>query len=377
MKGAVEPISAGQYMLLLLSSCLVGDVYIWPQYITEHAGPDALLVLAAGTAAAMALAGLQAWWSLSTGHASLMESLADTWGHAPGLVLTGATLLLGMGLDAVLLALYSDMLQVFYYPATPRWATMILLVATASWLASRTVSGLARNVQIWLPPALITFLAVSTASFSNASQLAAAVPSGSLPPLNFAEATAATWFLFANAALPATLLPHVRMPNPRRLVAITILVVAMQGLLLLMLLSLVVGTLGIRPTSEIAWPIVYVFSLVVMRTFFLRGVGLFIVLSWTVVAVLYGATHIQNVLLNLGPVSVQQRTRWVALVGVILLVVAHEISSATNARDLLLHDLTPLNFLWMLVLMPLTALVWVVRRTIKAPRSAPPPPDPP
>lgn len=375
MKGLVEPISANQYMMVLFVSLIVGDVYIWPQFLTEHAGPDSLLVIAAATVLAAALMGVQAWWTMHARQPSLFAAFSDTWGHTAAVGLTSITLLLGLGLDSVLLALYSDMLQVFYYPETPRWATMALMVATAGWLAARTVSGVARNTQIWLPPALITFIAVVLASYVNVSQVSAVIPRGSIPPWDFMQATGATWFLFATAGLPASLLPHVRGVTTRRAVGMTIAVVATQGIILAMLLSLTVGTLGIVPTAKIEWPIVYVFSLVVLPTFFLRGVGLFIILSWTTVAVLFGATHFQNVLLNLGALSRPRRTLWATLLGGLLLIGAHEIGSVEAARELLFHVVTPLNFIWMLLVMPLTAAVSLLRRKPKVGKVAAPPPD--
>ena len=86
--------------------------------------------------------------------------MRETWSPGLGPVLTWITMLLMLALDAVILYLYGELLQTFFYPATLTWVTVVTMGALAVWMAVRSLAVVARNVQFWFPLILASFILV-------------------------------------------------------------------------------------------------------------------------------------------------------------------------------------------------------------------------
>lgn len=65
--------------------------------------------------------------------------------------------ILCMTLDGVMLALFGQMLHVFFYPLTPTVVPLILIGLSGIWIAIRPFSTVARNVQFWFPLIILSF----------------------------------------------------------------------------------------------------------------------------------------------------------------------------------------------------------------------------
>jgi hypothetical protein len=167
-----------------------------------------------------------------------------------------------------------------------------------------------------------------------------------------------TWFLYANGGVVMSLLPHVRCQHPKQLKRVAWGAIGFQGVILLILFAVVVLTVGPYAGAMLHWPIVYVFSLVTVRTFFIKGVGLLITLIWSSALVLYLTVHMFCFGWNLGTVFGPERYRWtVALATLATAAVAIAMPSDVVARALLFNWVNPGDFGWTLVVVS-TSWAW-------------------
>ncbi len=359
MKAASEPISPGQYFLLIMVAVVAGSVYLWPAYVVGLAGSGGYVSLWIATGVAAGVAAIQVSWMRRMVYRPYAVAMKDTWSPALGTVLAWITMALMMALDVVILYLYGELLQTFFYPATPSWVTIGAIGGLAVWIAIRSLAVVARNVQLWFPLLLASFVVVLALSAGDMRFPSAAAPNLAEPVSSMARASVATWFLYANPCAAATLLPYVRRGRRSSSGKLAVAAMALQGIILTTILFSVLATLGPVPIANMTWPIIYVFSVVQVRTFFVQDVGMLILITWTVAMILHLGVHMFVVSWNVGPplggVN-PQRQYLVAGIGLAIVLGALAIGSVAEAKVWLFQVLTPLDLAWTVILVPATAL---------------------
>ncbi|MBX5466117.1 MAG: spore germination protein [Firmicutes bacterium] len=363
MRAPAEPISPGQYLMMVAISVVAGGVYLWPAYLVRAGGADALWGLLLTTAAAMGLSWLQTLWGARTRAATLAQVLARTWGKAGMILGLGGTMAWCLALDGCLLSLYGDMLKEFYYPFTPAWFTTLCLMAMAGWIAAKSLSGVARNVQFWFPLVILSVAVVIASGLPNTHHWRAALPAPTLYVAPIGRAALGTWFLYVNGGVTMTLSAHVRHRGQAQTAPLALYAIAFQGFMLLVLYVVVVSTLGPAAVAELRWPIIYVFSLITVRSFFVKGLGAFIVITWTVAMVLYQTVHLFCATWNL-----QMAFRWrpegrpalVAAMGIAVWGVSLAIPSDVAAHQLIFSVINPYDLAWVALLTVASLIRWLL-----------------
>jgi hypothetical protein len=359
VSGPVERISGGQYFLIGLVSVLAGGVYLWPSYVVAVAGVNAVYAIGATTAAAILITVMQIGWVERDVEGPVGSGLRQVLGTIGAWLILPVNGVLCLGMTTVLLALYTDMLQTFFYPFTPRLVMAGAMALTATSIAIRPLATVARSVQFWFPFLFASFIAVLAMAFGNASHWVAFHPTLPINPEATGRAAISTWFLFANSGLMASIAPFVRWKrrSKARLVAGTVLVV--EGGVLVLLLGIVLATLGPLAVRQLTWPIIYVLSLVSVETFFLKGVGVFSLLLWTAALVLYLTLHFYCVSWNIEALAGGPRRLYVGGLALAAMLGAILLTSVVEAEQMLFRFLNPLDFGWAALTTP---MVWVVAR---------------
>jgi hypothetical protein len=131
----------------------------------------------------------------------------------------------------------------------------------------------------------------------------------------------------------------------------------------------VISTLGPAATAQLQWPMVYVFSLVSVKTFFFKGVGMFVIITWTTALVLYLAVHIYCFSWNVQTMADLSSLvrRWIALgAGIVVTTIAILIPSTSSAGKILFGVLNPVDLSWTVGATVLSVIVaWVRHRRRK------------
>lgn len=362
MKGPVEPISPGQFFWVTVVSVLAGGIYLWPQYSVSQAGTDAILSTLAVTAVSAAMLWMQCSWARKLEAASVVEGLQSTWGTIPAFALVGIGAVLMIALDSVLLSLYGDLLQTFFYPLTPRVVMVIAVAMAAAWVGMRSLAVVARNVQFWTPLIGIVFIAVVALAVPNATHLSAVRPAFPVNLAGSARASIGSWFLFANGGVAAGLSGSVRWKGKSRTGLLAAVATITQGLVLLILLALVIGTLGTPVVPELTWPIIYVFNLVTLRAFFVTGTGIFVVLIWSISMVLFLGVHLFHMSVNMEVMAGGPRRLYVFGAAAVLILGSFLIRTLLMAKVLLFDWIDPIYLIFIVGVVFITYGFTLVRR---------------
>lgn len=350
-------------------SVVAGAIYIWPQYIIQTAGINGLWSLFTTAGISLLVLSLQIAWVSLTKATPFATAVRNTWGVFGMWLVVSITGILCMTIDGVMLALFGQMLHVFFYPLTPEAVPIVLIGLAGIWIAMRSLSTVARNVQFWFPLILLSFGFVVSLSLRSVRFSAALLPSPTFVVPQWLRATLSTWFLYANGAVVASLIPHIRWTGRPRPVLWTTWAVGFQTLVLVLVFVIVVTTLGPAAASQLQWPMVYVFSLVSVKTFFFKGVGMFVIITWTTAVVLYLSVHIYcfswNVQAMVDASSLARR--WFALgAGIVVITIAILIPSAISAGKILFGVLNPADLSWTLGVALLSVfVVWIRHRRSK------------
>lgn len=349
MNRPVEPISRSQFFLLVMVSVVAGGVYLWPEYLVQKAGGDALWALLTTLLVAIGLTLLQVIWAVMVGQSTYFEGLRATWGPLCLWVMAPITVILALGGVSILLALFVNMLSTFFYPETPTVVLTGIIMGAGFTIAIRPLATVARIVQFWFPLVLLSLLVIVVLSASNIRFYTPLLPSPVLVIPAWARASLGTWFLYANGGLVTSLVPHVRWRGKPRPALWAVLAITLQGAILLLLYSLVMTTLGPAAVARLTWPIIYLFGLVLLRTSFIQGIGMFIMINWTIAIVLYIGLNAFWVGWNVQSVmgATDSGRRWmVALISLLVLVAALQFPSDVAERDALFRLYNPLSFVW-------------------------------
>ncbi len=348
-------------------SVVAGSVYLWPAYVVRLAGTGAYASLLVATGVAAGITLLQAAWMRRMAYRPYAAAMKATWSPWLGPVLTWVTMLLMLALDAAVLYLYGELLQTFFYPATPSWVTVGAIGVLAVWIAIRSLTVVARNVQFWFPLLLASFVLVLALATGDMRFPVAATPNLGVPMASLARASVATWFLYANPCTTAALMPHVRRTGRWRAGTVALAAIALEGLILFSILYTALATLGPAVIPDMTWPIIYMFSLIHISSFFVQDVGMLVLITWTIAIILHLAVHSYVAAWNVGPPVGgynPRRQYLVAGLGFAIVAGALSVGSVAEAKVWLFQILTPVDLGWTVAVVPATALLawWRTRR---------------
>lgn len=236
-----------------------------------------------------------------------------------------------------------------------------VIIAVSGWIAIRTLSAVGRTVPFWFPLIVLLLIVIMPFSFRNISLLTALIPSTHVAIVPWVKTVYATWYLDGHGALVSTLTPIVAWKRPVDAYITGTLAIFGQASILLTFCAIDLGTVGPDAVGHLYWPLVYVFSLVSVRIFFFKGIGVFIMIIWASSMVGYLANHL--FCFTWGVVSQVknpiQPLRWgvVGLSAMFVIGAGLLVPSILAKRYALFHWVTPESLLWSTASLP---FVWLL-----------------
>jgi len=376
--GPVEPIGTRQFFWLAAFTVVAGGVFIWPEVLVLNAGADAAWGLAASPLLACGVIVLQFAWASRIPGATYAERLAGVWGRLALPWLLGDLTLCTI-LDAALIVQFTDMLQTFFYPATTTLITRGILVGLVVWFAANQLTHLARNAQFWLPAIMLGVLGLFTLGAANIHEIPAILPNVPVHPGKVFAGLVMMWYMWMQSEVLVTLGAHVRERTLWQLVPTALAAIALQGLVLVLLFVLVVGTLGPVGTAALEWPLIYVVMNIGPTKFFVARAGILVMPTWVAALLFYlairtfwSATNVQAVF------SMPGRQRWLVALGfgILLFGLGCLWPTAEDATRFVINRWDPFALTWSLVQSSATALLTGRAVGVRRRRGAPAGPHP-
>ncbi|SMC02178.1 Spore germination protein [Sulfobacillus thermosulfidooxidans DSM 9293] len=339
----IEPIGRGQFFLLTAVSVVAGGVYIWPQTVISDSGRDAAWAIAISIATAMILVWLQTLWPPKTVGATELGRMHSLWGIFRWPVFM-ATALLYVLLDGALLALFSQLLSIAFYPRTPRLVFTLSITVLCIWFASKSLTHLARTVQFWFPLVIGSFLLLTLLSLGNLRNPMAILPSSQIQLLPIGRGFVATWYLWIQGELIVTAGGHVRGTSWSVIRRWALAAILFQGFIIILIYVLVIGTLGPNAADTLEWPLIYIFSNLTVQTIFISRPGLLIMIAWVIALILYLAVHLWVLSSNLQEgwhLRKRYRIILIAVIAGLWLLIAHFLPTPIVATHLVVRGIDP------------------------------------
>mgnify|MGYP001770668282 CR=1 FL=1 len=344
--GPIEPISRGQFFLMTAVSVVAGGVYIWPQTVISESGRDAGWAILLSISIAMGLVWLQTLWPPHTTGATELGRMEELWGIVRWPVFL-ATIVLYVILDGALLALFTQLLSIVFYPRTPRLVFSLSLILLSAWFAGKPLTHLARTVQFWFPLVIGSFLLLAILSLGNFRNPTAMLPSGDIQLMPIGRGFLATWYLWIQGELIVTVGGHVRQTSWTTIRRWALAAIAFQAIIIVIIYGLVVGTLGPNAAVTLEWPLIYIFSNLTVQTAFISRPGLLIMVTWIIALVLYLAVHLWVLTTNLQDgwhLPEAYRLGLIGLVAALWILIVHFLPTAVIATHLVVRGIDPLAF---------------------------------
>lgn len=371
--GRIEPISSGQFFLMVAVSVVAGGVYIWPSAVLADAGQGAPWTVMLSVGLALGLVWLQTLWPPQVPGATSLTRMHAVWGGARW-PLFMVTLSIYLGLDGSLLALFSQMLHVNFYARTPLWFFECSIALVIGWMAAKSVSQVARNVQFWFPIIIASFFLLAGMALPHWHQSAAIRPSSLIALRPTFKGVVSTWYLWVQGEVIITLGAHVRSASWARIRLWALGAIAFQGWMLIVIYALVVGTLGPYAPIDLQWPLPFIFSDLTISALFISRPGLFILIAWVVALILYEAVTLMVLTTNLEDaldLGERARTGMVWALILLLLAIAIALSSPLKATRVVLDWIDPVALgltLFTSILSPIIWFTWRRRHSATMPR---------
>lgn len=341
----IEPISRGQFFVLVAISVVAGGIYIWPQALLADAGMNAPWAYFGSVALALGMVFIQTAWPPDIPGATGLARLRPLWGWLRW-PLFGATLSVYLILGGALVTLFSHMLHMEFYPQTPLWVFDLSTVGFAGWYASQSLTHLARNVQWWFPLMVASFAMLVFMALGSVHEYAALRPSFIFSIGPIVHAVVSTWYLWIQNDLIITVGAYVRDTSWKQIRNWALAAVGFQAGILGIVYMLVVGTLGTTMGQRLAWPITYVFTNLTVQTLFISKPGLIVIITWVLLLTLYLAVHIFTFSLSLQDAhTLSNRGRQVFVWGTAILIagVALLLPSPLVATHLIMTWIDPVS----------------------------------
>ncbi|MGC8488548.1 MAG: GerAB/ArcD/ProY family transporter [Clostridia bacterium] len=339
----VEPISLGQFFLMVAVTVVAGGVYVWPSAVLADAGSGALWAILLSIGVALGLVYLQTLWPPAFSGPTQLARSAHVWGWMRWPLFL-VTLAIYLALDTALVALFSHMLHVVFYPRTPYVVFRMTILLVVGWMATHSVSWMARNVQFWFPLLIASFFALVILALPNMAYLGAVRPAEITAWGPFGRALVSTWYLWVQGEVILTLGIHVRSQNWGQIRRTALLAIGFQGTMLLVIYVLVVATLGLEAPIVLQWPLVYLFSNLEASVLFVSRPGLIIMITWVIALILYTSVTLMVLTTNLQEaLRLSNRARRVMVwIGVLILaLLGSQISSPLTANTWILEGVNP------------------------------------
>lgn len=302
-----RPIGVFQYVTMVAVAVWTGQMYTWPLPLVEVAGSNGFPVLGLGILY-MVVSGLvhQAWLRES-GQSSALARIGTA-----ALAVSGMILVLVM--DAALLSIFGNMLNVVFYAMTPRWALVMPMVGLAAWISIQPLVTIARLAQLWIPLVVglsyLTVLAgINHIRFWSAVSVGGIHWTGILP-----ESRAMAGILIPFVPMMLLLAPQVNASRQRvRRGDYGLWIVIMGVLTSFYIVGLTV--LGPEAIDHLRWPMVYLFATITFGgSFFISRVGVITVFFWSILMILSMIVHVRA-LMTIWPWRSAEAARpWIAAV---------------------------------------------------------------
>ena len=294
---------------------------------------------------------------------TFFERLREVWGPFAWPWYMG-TLVITVVVDAMILSLYAKMLQAFFYPDLATWILRLVLIGVAAWLARQTLAVLARNVQVWFPISLLSLAILMLLAFPNARMPGGIRPVWPPEPQSVLQGVLQTGFLWSFPDAAVTMVVGLRRGTWPRVARLAGLSFAVQGLVLLALAVLLLGTLGPWPSETLMWPGIYLFvGLGPTSTSFLRP-SMLILPMWTASFVLFQAVRLFAQGANLQGAlraPAQGRHVYTAILAATVFACTLFLPDAPRTLDMLSRDVSPVAMVWAALQFGGTWLLAVVR----------------
>ncbi|MHB1954282.1 MAG: GerAB/ArcD/ProY family transporter [Sulfobacillus sp.] len=342
--GPIEPISRSQFFFVTSVSIVAGGVYIWPQSVIADAGLDAPWSILLSITMALAIVWLQTAWPPGLNGETSLTRMRAIWGWVRWPIIT-ITFCVYFALDAALIALFSQLLHIEFYPLTPRWVFGLSALGLVGWLGGKSLTQVARNAQWWFPLIVGSFFLLAGMSLANFHQGDAIRPSTVITIIPILKAVLSTWYLWIQGDIIVTIGAHVRDTPWRRIRVWALAAVGFQGIVLIIIYILVVGTLGPGMAKTLEWPMVYIFTNLTVQTIFISKPGLMIIIAWVIALVMYEMVHVFTLSLNIQDgFSLSERGRIMSVwtMVVILAVIASRLDTPLVATHLVVHWIDPI-----------------------------------
>lgn len=322
----------------------------------------------------MGLVWLQSLWPPYTRGASALTRMKQVWGWLrwPLFIVTAG---LYLALDGSLLALFSQLLHFNFYARTPLWVFNWSVVAMVAWLAGKSVSQVARNVQFWFPLIIASFFLLTFLVLPNVHLLTAIRPSSVITIKPIAKGMMSTWYLWVQGEVIVTLGAHVRGTPWTRIRRWALGAIAFQGFMIMFIYALVVGTLGPVAPTLLEWPLVFIFSNFTAPTLFFSRPGLFVIISWVIALTLYVAVTLMVLTINVQDalsLSVRTRTVLVVATAIALGTISSKIATPLAANEVVLSWVDPIALgltLFSSIFAPLLVRIRNLRLDAEKPRT--------
>jgi hypothetical protein len=362
--GPIERIGQGQFLWLATIGVVAGGVYVWPQVALATAGGNWPWVTLADTAFALALAAGRLAAAAHTRGPTHFERLRDAWGVV-GWAWYAGDAAAALAIDAMVLALFAQMLQTFFYPAVASWVLRAALAGIAAWFSLQSLVTLARNVQVWLVFTFLSFYLLAVIALPHVRMAAALLPVWPPDPAATAGGVGATAFLWLAADVPTSLGPWVRGAGWRALWRLTAGAYLYQGLMLALVAATSLTILGPWATSTLEWPMIYLFAGLGPASLAFARPSLIILPMWSATFLLHLAVHQYVHVLNLQSalgLGARARALPCALATTALLALAAAMPASPALLTLLSRDVSPLVAAWFVAETALTLVLVRLRR---------------
>ncbi len=205
-----EPISRSQYFFLLAMALVAGGVYIWPQFLVLAAGQNAAYaIIASSILGGMAIWLKTAWVGYAAGQ-TYVSALRSTWGKLlmwPVLAIFAVLYLL---LTMTLLALFGQLMGNTFFQFSSEWVIKALVAGSAGWIASKSLTVLARKVQCWYVIILGLTMILTMMGLRHATLWASVWPVAPFRLSSILVGALNVWYLWTEFGLITTLSRHAR-----------------------------------------------------------------------------------------------------------------------------------------------------------------------
>lgn len=367
--GPIERISHGQFLWVVMVTMVAGGIYVWPQVALSGGGADWEWAAVAAFLLSALSSRVQLAWARRAAGATYFDRLHAVWGTLawPWYAVDTAA---SLALDAMLLALYAQMLETFFYPSLSALPFRLLVGCLAGWFAAQSLPTLARNAQFWMPVVLASFLVLTAVTATQIHFPSALLPPWPPAPAAVAAGTGQIWFLWSEGEVSATLAPWVRGATWRSTARWALAAHLAQASVLAVAAFLVVATLGPWAARVLEWPMIYEFEGLGPTSLSLVRPNMLVIPFWTTAFVLYLAVRlfhrsldIQSAL-RLAPAG---RIAPVCAFALAIVGATFALPDSSTLLTLLTRDLSPFLLAWSIVRTGATWGLAAVRRGAPAP----------